>query len=257
MVTQISHPEYRINNLPGFEGLVFTESSTLPLALPESVAFASARDSVLQSAREAWAFRIDKNGTLDSDGYQSTRTAALGVTLKGRHCIAIGDSPSPDENILLARAQEGYDAHRTRGCWLVPRTDPIIRRMLERSQDERRVFPALESTLILATRQCNGVSAYGAHPTTQAILGPDLTEAVATYLRARRFGDGYVWTLSPQNLRDLGVDDDRAEVRRVGVGGNVCLDGSYNLGANDHRDYYDYGRARGVRNNSSGIKGGC
>ena len=112
MVKLISRPEYTIDNLPGFEHLVFSESSNEHLALPASVAFAQERGAGLQSAREAWAFRLDSSGTLDSDRYQSTRTAVLGVKIGNQYCVAFCDSPTTEENILLAGAQEGYKIGR-------------------------------------------------------------------------------------------------------------------------------------------------
>jgi hypothetical protein len=247
MVKLVSRPEYVIDNLPGYERLRFTESSNERLTLPASVAYANVRGAVLQSAREAWAFRISSNGTLESNEYQSTRTAALGVKLNGKHYIAIDDSCDPAQNILLARPQEGLDAHAMEGKWLVPKNDPIIKGMLERAQDAQRVFPALEQTLKLSTT--GTPSAYGTDASTQAIHGKDLAQTVATYLRDRRHGNGYVWTLSPAILATLGVDDDHVEVRRVGVG-----DGGLGAGVRCGSG----GRARGVaRKTSTGNRGGA
>lgn len=247
MVTQTNRPEYRLDHVTGFEGLVFTESSASPLALPESAAFARERDSVLQSAREAWAFRIDSAGTLDSNDYQSTRTAALCLTRDDRPCIAICDSSNPDENILLARPQEGYGAHVASGTWLLPRTDPHIRRMLERAQDERRVFPASVEGLSLSTLHVGSVSQYGSHPVVGAILGADLAQLVATSLCDHHARTGYVRALSYYDLRSLDVDDDNVEVRCVGVG-KVNLYADVLCSSRD-------GLARGVREHSSGNKG--
>jgi len=250
MVKLVSRPEYSIDNLPGFENLRFTESSTVYPSLPASVKYATERDDILQSAREAWAFRISSSGTLNSDKYQSTRTAALGVKIDGTHYIAIDDSDDPAANILLARPQEGYDAHRKNGRWVLPKSEPIITGMLDRAQHAGRVFPALEQTLKLSTKG-TPASAYGAHPITQALLGEDLTESVAAYLRDHGREYGRVWTLSPTQLDELGVDNDHVEVRRVGVGGFVNF--SYDLDAVDRCN--DGGRARGVaRKNSIGNK---
>jgi hypothetical protein len=250
-VRQINQPAYAID-LPGFDHLTFTESSKGYLTLPPSVQFAQERDAVLQSAREAWAFRISSDGTLESDKYQSTRTAALGVKIGGKYYIAIDDSDDPAQNILLARAQEGNDSHATQSKWLVPKSDPLITSMLDRAQHAGRIFPALEQTLKLSTKGTL-VSAYGAHPITRALLGKDLTESVATYLRNHNHKNGYVWTLSPQQLDQLGVNNDHVEVRRVGVGGVDYVSGSV-LGAGDRCN--GGGRARGVaRKNSTGNKG--
>ena len=76
MVQLVSRPEYAIDNLPGFAQYQFSERSIAALTLPTSVAFAKERKMVLQSAREAWAFRIKASGALESDQYQNTRTAA-------------------------------------------------------------------------------------------------------------------------------------------------------------------------------------
>jgi hypothetical protein len=250
-VRQINQPQYTID-LSGFDHLIFTESSTEHLTLPPSVQFATDRDSVLQSAREAWAFRISANGTLESNLYQSTRTAAIGVKIDGDYYIAIDDNHDSTTNILLARTQEGYDSHRTIGKWLVPKSDCFIKAMLSRAEQEKRIVRAPLDRLELSTIPGqDNKSAYGAHPLPQAILGKDLTERVATYLLSKNFGNGYAWALSPANLAKLGVDDDHVEVRRVGVGGyvfsNIVL---YAVGQCN-----DDGRARGVRENSTGNKG--
>jgi len=255
MVQLVSRPEYRIDHLPGFEHLVFSESSASYLVLPESIAFATQRDSVLQSAREAWAFRIDSYGTLESDRYQSTRTAALGFKVGNQYGIAFCDSNKPDENILLARPQEGYDLHSTDKPWLVSKEDPVVRVMLARAQDEHRVVPALESTLKLDTGYSGGASPYGTHPVTQAFLGKDLTEAVASYLYAHGHGSGCLWTLSPNSLHDLGVDDNHVAICRVGVGGVVNSNDMYYLDAVVR--CVGIGCARGVRETPTRNRGGC
>jgi hypothetical protein len=252
-VRQISQPAYAIDLL-GFDHLTFTEASKEYLTLPPSVQFTQERGSVLQSAREAWAFRIGANGTLDSNLYQSTRTAAIGVKIDGDYYIAIDDSNDPTQNILLSRAQDGYNAHRNTNRWLVPRNNPIIKAMLSRAEQGTRIVRApLGSLELSAIPGQDDKSGYGTHPLPQAILGKDLTECVATYFLSKNFGNGYVWALSPANLAKLGVDDDNVEVRRVGVGGSD--DDMNYLDAGDRCD--NYGRARGVRENSTGNKGGC
>jgi len=245
----ISQPQYAID-LPGFEHLVFTESTSEYLSLPQSVMVAMERTSVLQSAREAWAFRISAQGSLESNLYQSTRTAALGVKIDGDYYLAIDDNNDPAANILLARAQEGYDSHRTTGKWLVPRSDPLIKAMLSRAEQGQRIVTAPNDTMELSTIPGrDGASAWGTHPLTQAILGKDLTERVATYLSNKNFTNGYVWALSPAKLAKLGVDDNRVDVRRVVVGGDDIFNYSGSLYADDLCD--DGGLARGVRNIST------
>lgn len=250
-VRQINQPQYTID-LSGFEDLLFTESSKEYLTLPPSVQFAQERGSILQSAREAWAFRIGAHGTLESKWYQSTRTAALGVKIDGDYYIAIHDSNDPKQNILLSHAPEGYNAHHNTNRWLVPKNNPVIKAMLSRAEQAERIFRAPLDRLELSTIPGRDAkSAYGTHPLPQAILGKDLTERVATHLLSQTFGNGYVWALSPTNLAQLGVDDDNVEVRRVGVGG-----GGYYMDYLDAGDRCsNNGRARGVRENSTGNRG--
>jgi hypothetical protein len=124
--------------------------------------------------------------------------------------------------------------------------------MLGRAQKAERVFPALEQITILKTRSVapSGATEYGNSPTTRSMLGRDLTEPVASYLRGLNLTESYIWTLSPTQLDQLGVDNDHVEIRRVGVGGFIIG----NLFAGD-RCSYD-GRARGVaRKTSTGSKG--
>jgi hypothetical protein len=230
--------------------LQFTESSSDHLNLAASVAFAKERAASLQSARETWLIGIGQKGALDSNKYQGTRTAALGVKIDGKYCIAIDDSSDPTQNILLARAQEGYDAYNSTGKWLVPKSDPLINRMLDRAYNAKRVFPALEQTLKLSTASAP-TSEYGAHPSTRAILGEDLTQHVAIYLRERNRSYGHVWTPSPTELSQLGVDNDHVKVLRVVVGGKGD---SISYLVADGKGYS--GRARGVRNISTGNRGG-
>jgi hypothetical protein len=247
-VRQINQPPYAID-LSGFEDLIFTESSREYLSLPSSVGFAGERQSVLQSAREAWAFRIGADSQMDSNKYQSTRTAALGLKIDGDYYIAIDDSPDPTKNILLARAQDGYDAHCATGKWLLSKQDPVIDGMLARAEQGGRLFHAPEATLVLPTNQRTGTSSYSAHPIPQAIVGRDLAATVASYLSRQGNANGYVWTLSPSNLEQLGVDNDHVEVRRVVVG----VVGVDDLGADGRCD--DVGGARGARENSTGNRG--
>jgi hypothetical protein len=254
MVKQISKDEYIIDNLPGFEQYGFSESSPGPLNLPESVAYATAHNGVLQSGGMAWAVRVSANDRFDSDKYQSTRTAVLGVQIDGNYYLAIDDSSDPATNILLARPQEGYNAHSNIGKWLLPKNDPIIKRMLDRAANTGRVLPAPPKEIVLPTTPgADGRSVYGSNAYTPALLGEDLAASVATYLNSKGYRNVYVWALSPDSLDRLGVDNDHVEVRRLGVGGVCNVDANY-LDANDQCD--NYGRARGVRNIFSGNRGG-
>jgi hypothetical protein len=247
MVHLISPLFHGIDDIAGFAGFQFTESSTEDLMLPASVTFAAERDAVLQSAREAWAFRISSKGEDNSNQYQSTRTAALAFMRDGAYCIAIDDDPA--ENILLTRAQEGYEANANGQAWLVSRSDALVQGMLERARRTQRVFPVLESLLRLSTYRSR--SPYEQHPAVHAILGNDLAPVVATYLHGRFCPEGAIQTIWSSTLREMHMGEDHVDVRRVCVGGG----GAYGfLDARGQCNDYGHGRARGVRNISAGNK---
>ena len=99
-----------------------------------------------------------------------------------------------------------------------------------------------ESPLELSTRPVhpNGSSAFGQSKVFQAIAG-DIAEPYAHFLNDKGYKSCFVYTLTPQSLEQLGVKEDNAEVRAVGLGN---YDGIYNLVASDRFNYG--GRARGV-----------
>jgi hypothetical protein len=245
-LTLVSPPEYKID-VCDFDDRIFTASSTAYLSLPDAVQFARERNSVLQSAAEAVAFRIAANGTDNANNYQVTRTAAL-YARNGDQCIVAFDDDS-EENILLAQPMEGFDAHKSTGKWLVPTTHPLITAALDRARRTNRILPLPRKNEIrLTTAARNGTSAYAANTFVKAILG-NLAEPYANFLKNSNYKNGHVWSLTTDNLQHLGVDHNTVEVRRVGVGG-VGID---YLGASDR--CVDYGRACGVRNISTGNQG--
>lgn len=248
-LTLVSQPEYKIDT-PGFAQHRFTESSQQYLALPDAVQFASVRSGVLQSAREAIAFRLAAKGAEDANLYQATRTAALYIRDRGQCYVAFDDDPT--ENILLARAQEGHASHQHNGKWLVHKDDKLITGALQRAAKTSRILPVpLENTVRLTTVDQSGTSEYASNRLIRATIG-DVAPAYAQFLNQKGFKTAYEWLLTAGNLDQLGVDNNHVEVRRVGVGGSDCSNIN-NLYAND-LCYYN-GRARGVRENSTGNKG--
>jgi frataxin-like iron-binding protein CyaY len=239
---------------PGFDDRVFTGTSAKYLALPDAVHFANARNTILQSAAEAVAFRIAANGHDFANDYHITRTAALYFRDGDRCSIAFDDSDDPEQNILLARSQEGYDAHRKNGKWLVSKSDPCITSALERAARTGRIVAAPQKNLVqlLMRTDWSGTSEYGNSPSIRAMIG-DLSEPYARFFTERDYRTGHAWFLTPSNLQQLGVSTDTVEVRCVGVGGG-CSDSS-NLGA--YGRCYGGGRARGVRKTSTENRGGA
>ena len=249
-LTLILQPEYKID-VAGYADHIFTAGTPNYRTLPDAVRLAQERNSVLQSAREAVAFRLAAVGADGANDYQVTRTAALYFTAAGKAFLAFDDDAK--DNILLLRAQEGYDVHASTGTWLVSKSDPLITAALHRAEKADRILPApLENTLRFSTDSRRGVSEYGTSKVVRATIG-DLAEPYASFLSEKGYRSGYEWLLTAKNLDQLGVDGDHVEVRRVGVGG--YSDFYCNVLYANVRCSNDGGRARGVRKNSTGNNG--
>ena len=159
--------------------------------------------------------------------------------------VAIDDIADPEQNILLARADEGHKAHRAENKWLVPKSDAYVRGLLERAEKTGRIVPAQEaSPLELATKAVSGSSPFGQDALMQAIFGKDIREAYAAFLHRNRRNTGYGYSLTPKTLESMDIESDKAEIRLIGLGGG---DGGNldDVGADVRCNYG--GRARGVR----------
>jgi len=236
-LTRVSPHEYTIDT-PGFPEHLFSAASQQYLALPGAVRYAQQRNSVLQSAAEAVAFRLAAQRADLADNYQVTRTAELYFKDNDTFAVAFDDDPA--ENILLSRAQQGYDAHKTTNKWLVPKDDPLIRAALARAATTRRIVPLAEK-VALATTAWNSASGHKTNMLLRATIG-DLAEPYAEFLSYNNRHTGYEYCLDPRTLQQLGVDEEQVEVRCVGIGSS---DNNINLYAGGR--CVDAGRARGVR----------
>lgn len=247
-ITKVDDTTFRIDN-PAFRNVVFTVSSPTYLALPAAVAFARKKGAVLESARESAAFRIEADGQHDANLYRVTRTTVAYFKDGGTWQIAIDDSADLGQNILLARAEEGYQAHRNEDKWLVPKSDAYVRGLLDRAGKAGRIVPAQEGVPIeLATLAASGPSLFGQHALMRAIFGDDIAEAHAGFLNQNGRNSGYGYSLTQKVLDSIGIGDDYVEVRRVGLGGVDLL---ADVNAIDRCDY-GLGHARGIRSVPTG-----
>ncbi|MBI4739466.1 hypothetical protein HY772_08060 [Candidatus Woesearchaeota archaeon] len=232
-------------DLPGFEGVEFTESSKEVLIWPAAVKFAADQNAVLQSVREAGAFRIEAERKDNADYYQATRTSAVYFKDDSNFYVAFDDAPKSSQNIILERVREGYDASFNGREWILPKTDRHIAQILKRAEKSDRVIPVVESLLELMTKASTLSSEFGSNDTVQALFG-DVAEPYARMLHKHEYQTGLVYLLAPKIL-DRHVDAQSALVRPVGIGG-VGFFGVVAV------DLLDVGRARGVRNVSKKIK---
>ncbi|MBI4150293.1 hypothetical protein HY488_02720 [Candidatus Woesearchaeota archaeon] len=243
-VKLVSQPEYQIER-KGFEDIVFTASSQEYLAWPAAVAFAKERNAVLQSAREAAAFRIEADGQDDDNLYQPTRTVVAYFRDGNKWYAAVDDVADPKRNIVLARADEGYKAHKAHNKWVLPKRDGYVRSLLDRATKNERVFSVGEqSPLELVTKPQMGKSPFVANDGIKAILG-DTSKNYARFLAKKGHPQVYFFQLTPETLERFELSNDNVEVRLVGLGFD-CLDDIEDVDADYHCDNH-VGCARGVR----------
>jgi hypothetical protein len=227
---------------PAFNGVEFTEHSKEYLAWPKAVKFAAERGGILQSAREAGAFRVDANGEHNANDYQATRAVALGFKVGNKFYFAIDDTIDPAKNIVIARVQEGYDRHNAERKFLLPVTDALVKGALLRAEKTGRIVEAnTASPLELKTKAVSGKSEFGQNDWNKAIL-LDVAEPYAQMLSQSGYDIGHVWSLTPETLERIGVNGNFVEVRPVGFG---CFSNFSSVVADDLFDYC--GRSCGVR----------
>ncbi|MCK4670297.1 MAG: hypothetical protein KAT43_03760 [Nanoarchaeota archaeon] len=203
-----------------FDGVEFTEHSDEYLVWPRAVEFAAAQGDgfILHSAREAAAFGIEADGEHDADLYQATRTTFLGFKVGDKFYGAIDDTVDPEKNIVLARAQEGFESHSNDGKYLLPVTDALVRGALQRAEQTGRIAEATETCpLKLKTESVEGKSEYGQNDWNKAIF-LDFAEPRAEMLNKRGYETSHVWPLTSKKLEEIGVDGNYVEVRPVGLG---------------------------------------
>lgn len=240
--------KYKLINTLGFKGVEFTESSRLEWL--KAVKFAADQNAVLQSVREAAAFQIEKTpkrGMFPFRDYafsdQVTRTGAIYFKDGSKFYVAFDDAPYPQQNIILARVQEGYDAHSNDREWMLSKKDKHVAQILKRAEKSDRIVEVVESPLELATNTSSGVSEFGSNKTVQALFG-NVAEPYAGTLHKNVIDAVVIYVLTPDCL-DKTLDQKNAVVLGVRLGGFHRNDISSSVYALEQFNYYDY--ARGVR----------
>ena len=227
---------YELTKLSGFEGVEFTDGSPSWLSWPDAVNFAHERKAILQSLREAVAFRVDSAGADGSNEYQATRTGGVYFKESNKIYLAVDDVADASENIILARANEGYSAHKNGKDWFLPKKDKHIAKFLKRAERSDRIVEVVESPLELATVMSGNVSEYGQNATVKVLMG-DVSEHTASWLKEHTYDVGKVYLLSSEYVANQIRDNKSVLIRRVGLG----VDG---VGVGSR--FYDVGsRARG------------
>lgn len=196
----------------GFEDVLFTERTAHAETLVECLRFAAAQGAILQSAREAWAFRLGKRGLLGSNLEQHTRTIVVSTIVDGVYCFCITDSEDPNTNPILAAAL----AQPSRAAWLLRKADPAVAVTIEKCRAKNRVYRM--GTVALPLHGL-GAGAYATSPITNAVLGPDLAPAVADYLRQQGNQLGGFYIGNAGDPASAGVTEEIVRVGSIVVGG--------------------------------------
>jgi hypothetical protein len=207
------------------EEAAFTPVSQNSLVLPESVKFASDLNTTLWSVREAAASGIETK--LAGSEYLATRTA--GIYLKdvgGKYFVALDDTPHPEQNIILARAQEGHFAHISSKNWLLPRKDYFVKQILNRADKQDRIVEVNEKPYELVM----GTPNFGDDRLARALFG-NMTKRCENLLQARGYSKLIVYLARPEVLEQRAIGHDNVEVRFTGINVDYKKQ-SYNIVAN-------------------------
>ena len=173
---------------------------------------------------------------------KKTRTAVIKFQRDDKFYAAFDDIDDPKENILLARAQQGYDMHKYNNAWFVSTNDALIKGALQRAEQANRIveIPSKGNRELSLTQKNNCTTEYGNNQIIRATIG-DMAEQNATWLRQKGYQNGYEWLfVNPQTLKQLGVNNNTTEIRAISVLGISFV----NLAVNQ---CYSDGLARRVR----------
>lgn len=203
-------------DVPGFDRLEFSLASDIRLALPRAVTYRGEFGGQLQSADQALAFRHAANGENHANDYQITRTGTFRFVRNDRILVAVDDAPDPTLNLLLGRAQEGYDLHRAGKEWLLSIDDPIVKATIERATVAGRVYEAPD-TSEWSDLPLDGT--YSQEASVRAII-PKTAASNEKWLREQGLSTkGSVIDLSAMDCIKAGLRSTTVLARCIGVGG--------------------------------------
>ena len=194
------------------EEAAFTPVSGSEMVLYESVKYATDLNATLWSVREAVASGIEEK--LAGNVHLTARTA--GICLKdvgGKYFVAFDDTPHPEQNIILARAQEGHFAHISKSKnWLLPKKDYFVQQILNRADKQNRIVEVSESPYELVM----GAPNFEFDRMARALFG-NMTKRCDNLLQARGYSKALVYLPSPELLEQRAIDRDHVEVRLTGI----------------------------------------
>jgi len=228
-------------DLPGFENLEFTESSEDNLDISDAVKFAEREKSILQSLPEAAAFRIEADGKYDANRWQVTRSTPVYFKADGKIYVAVDHSPDSKKNIVLARAQEGYNVNKAGRECILDKKDKHIARILKEAEKNGNIAEIVNDELELSTQLKNGKSEFGQNKTAQMLLG-NVSEPYAKWLKKQGYQNGFIYLANVSKLDNL-LTANNTVVRSGGLCNDDCV-------VDANCNFSNYGRARGVRSNA-------
>ena len=237
---ELVRPEYQARRLDSSssEEAAFSPVSKNGLVLPDAVKFAADLDTTLWSAREAVVSGIETK--LKGNIHLATRTAAIYLKdVGGKYFVAQDDTPHPEQNIILARAQEGHFEHASKTSWLLPRKDYFVQQILRRADKQNRIVEVTESPHELSIGAYN----FDDDRLARAMFG-NMTKRCNNLLGSRGYSKLLIYLARPEVLEKRIVDCDKVEVRLTGINVDYAKR-AYSIVAN--YPFYFGGLSRGTR----------
>lgn len=226
---RVATPSYKVDGIPELEGVQFTNSSPDSRDFSRAVEFAAGLEGqVLWSAQEAVAFRYaalaaGKDGFDNANNHQWTRTASIYFKSEGETWyVAFDDISDARENIVLAKAQEGYESHRTRGKFPLSMRTELVKSTLKRADKNDRIIAVPESNLELEllTKPTDVQNSVAGNIQANILLGY-AAPLQAKFLNKKGYEKGCFYLLQPSDLERLNLKKNQAEIRAVRLGEEV------------------------------------
>jgi hypothetical protein len=216
-----------------FRDTVFSRSSDECLELREALHTKSdiLKGFVLQSAREAYAWRVACSDEEEGKEGYVTRTAVLYFKSNGSWYVAVDDIPDPKKNLILTHTFEEFDEYFDQ-CFL-KKSHPLVRSALGRAKRSGRVVKVPNkkewNTKLSTVPNRRGTSQFGRFSLNKLVFG-DMSEVVAKYWHSLGRESCEVRGISVESLETQLIPRGSVEVQSLSVdslkylrrGRNVC-----------------------------------
>jgi hypothetical protein len=232
----------------GFEDILFTESTRRDVDWYDAVKLVAEQGGILQSAREAVAFRMNARGDDNSFSEQLTRTTVAYFIEDGKAYFAVDDSPGSD-NVVISYLNEKRDISKKNIDVILSKSDKLIKKLLKRAEKSERMMEIPEEKNIeLMIMEAKD-------PAQNKIVRAFLMDTLESYSDFLTYqagkGDRYFFNkflvyLLDRDYVEKKIKKDAVIIQSIGIGGEDYSTGMYHLSDIAGNRFNETGYARGI-----------